>query len=53
MNARTGFAVTIVIGVMWALIGLIYGQPLQDFGIGMAVAAAGVIGIGALEWIDR
>ena len=53
MNARTAFAITIFIGVIWAAIGLIYGQPLQDFGIGVAVAAAGVLGIGAIEWIDR
>lgn len=53
MTARTACAATIVIGIMWALIGLIYTQPLHDFGIGVAVAAAGVIGLELVEWIGR
>lgn len=53
MNARTACAITIVIGAMWAIIGLIYGQPMQDFGLGAAVAGSGALGLGLLEWIEK
>ena len=53
MTTRTACACTIIIGCLWAVIGLIYNQPIQDFAVGAAVAATGVLGIGLLDWIQR
>ena len=44
---RVGFIVTILLGSMYAMCGLLV--SLTDFGVGVAVAAAGVIGWG---WVD-
>lgn len=44
---RAGFIVTILLGSMYAMCGLLV--SLTDFGVGVAVAAAGVIGWG---WVD-
>jgi hypothetical protein len=48
---RVGFIVTILLGSMYAMCGLLV--SLTDFGVGVAVAAAGVIGWGWADYSSR
>lgn len=49
-NLRIGFALTILLGAMFGAASLF--DSLTTFGIGVAVAAAGVIGLGALDYVE-
>jgi len=53
LSVRTALTITMFIGLIYAAIGLIFSPTLLDFGIGVAIVAAAVIGQGLIEWIDR
>jgi hypothetical protein len=48
MNARVACAITVLIGTMYAATGLL--TSLTDVGIGIAIAAAGIIGYGLCDY---
>ena len=52
MTARTAAVITIIIGVIWMAIGLIYTEPLRDFGLGAVVAASGAAALGLIDWLQ-
>ena len=47
---RIGLAITIIIGAIYAAAGLF--DSLTQFGIGAAVASAGMVGYGLLDFIE-
>lgn len=49
-RTRIGCAITILIGLIYAASGLV--ESLFHFGIGLAVASAGLIGYGLCDFID-
>ena len=52
MTARTAYLITAILGVLFSILGIF--TSLQDFGIGLAVACAGVIGWEfETTWRDR
>jgi hypothetical protein len=49
---RIGFFMTILLGAMWASAGLF--QPTDNqFLTGVVVCMLGVVGFGAVDWIER
>lgn len=53
MTVRTALAVTIVIGILWALLGLIFHQTVADFVAGALVVASSWTVLGLLDWLRR
>ena len=53
LSVRTALAITMFIGFLYAVIGLMFSPTLRDFGIGVAIVAAAVIGQGLVEWLER
>lgn len=51
IRVRFGLWLSGFLGALYALIGLFH--SLTDTGIGMAVAAASVLGWGACDWIEH
>ena len=47
---RIGFAITILIGAMYAAAGLF--QSLTDLSLGVIVSMLGVIGLGAIDYLE-
>lgn len=47
---RIGFAITILLGAMYAAAGLF--QSLTDLSMGVVVAMLGVIGLGAIDYLE-
>ncbi len=47
---RIGAVLTVMLGVIYGFTGLV--NDLRDFGIGVAVAAAGVVVYGLVDYID-
>lgn len=47
---RIGFAITILIGAMYAGCGLI--TSLTEFGIGLSIACVGIIGFGLCDFVE-
>lgn len=47
---RVAFLLTIILGAIWASAGLF--DSLTQFGIGVCVASLGVIGYGAVDYVD-
>lgn len=47
---RIGMALSVLLGVLYAGCGLL--DSLTDFGVGLAVAALGVIGFGLCDFIE-
>lgn len=47
---RIGMAISVIIGAIYAAAGLM--DSLNDFGIGVAVAALGVIGYGLCDFVE-
>ena len=47
---RIGFAITIILGAIYAFAGLF--DSLFDFGIGLAVAAIGLTGWGCITFVE-
>jgi len=48
---RIGAALTIILGIIFAFAGLM--TSLRDFGIGIAVAAAGVVVYGLVDYVSE
>ncbi len=46
---RVGFALTGIIGLLWTAVGLF--DSLLQLAAGLVVAAAGLIGYGAVDWV--
>jgi len=55
VSARVACVVTIFIGALWAVLGLLFAEsdPVHDMGLGAVVAAAGWLGLGFLNWERR
>lgn len=51
MKLRVAFCLTAILGVMYAGIGLL--DSHLQLGIGLVLASVGVIGYGAIDWIER
>lgn len=49
---RMGAILTIWIGALYTVIGLIYGDTFRDFGIGSAVAMTGLLIHGLVDFIE-
>ena len=47
---RIGFAITVLLGTIYAFAGLL--DSLQHFGGGLIVAALGFIGLGAVDYLE-
>lgn len=48
---RVGFALTTILGGIYAAVGLF--DSLTQLTVGVVLACIGVIGSGAVEWVDR
>lgn len=48
---RVALFITALLGAVYALIGLF--STLNDVGVGMAVAAAGIVGWGLMDWLEE
>jgi len=48
---RVGFALTTILGGIYAAVGLF--DSLTQLTIGVVLACIGLIGSGAVEWVDR
>jgi len=46
---RIGFALTTMLGAIWASVGLF--DSLGQVGLGLVVCSVGVLGSGAVEWV--
>lgn len=53
LSVRTALTVTMFIGFIYAITGLLFSPTLLDFGVGTVIVAAAVIGQGLIDWIDR
>ena len=48
---RIGFALTAIIGALWAAAGVF--ESLLQFGVGLAIASAAVLGYGLIDHVEH
>ena len=49
---RVGFALTILLGAVWASVGLFSPTDTETL-TGVVVAMVGILGMGVVDWIER
>lgn len=47
---RVGFSLTTIVGLLWTAVGLF--DSLTQLGVGLVVACLGVIGYGAVDYVE-